>query len=175
MIAMQYKILLPDDYDMEIIRKRVENNGNKTDGFQDLLFKAYLISVKEEFKDNKNEYAPLYVWQDEQGMNKFIFGGFFDNILNSFGWQNINIGINFINDLKENFFASKFVVEIENNISETNQMEQLKFSYDFENYTGRVLIYNPDKWKMVEFYFFEEPPKTATNFKIYHLLHLSMQ
>ncbi|WP_207637861.1 DUF4865 family protein [Enterocloster clostridioformis] len=24
--------------------KRVQDNGNKTDGFQDLLFKAYLIS-----------------------------------------------------------------------------------------------------------------------------------
>lgn len=44
MVAMQYKILLPDDYDMEIVRKKVKNNGHKTDGFQDLLFKAYLIT-----------------------------------------------------------------------------------------------------------------------------------
>ena len=36
---MQYKISLPDDYDMRIIQKRVQDNGNKTDGFQDLLFK----------------------------------------------------------------------------------------------------------------------------------------
>ena len=37
MNAMQYKITLPNDYDMTIIRERVENNGFKTDGFQDLL------------------------------------------------------------------------------------------------------------------------------------------
>ena len=43
---MQYKILLPDDYDMNIIRQRVSVNGYKTDGFQDLLFKAYLIAEK---------------------------------------------------------------------------------------------------------------------------------
>ena len=42
MNAMQYKITLPNDYDMTIIRERVENNGFKTDGFQDLLLKAYL-------------------------------------------------------------------------------------------------------------------------------------
>lgn len=46
MIAMQYKILLPDDYDMNSIRQRVVNNGSKTDGFQDLLFKAYLITER---------------------------------------------------------------------------------------------------------------------------------
>ncbi|WP_320988021.1 DUF4865 family protein [Hungatella sp.] len=32
---------------MNIIRKRVIDNGRKTDGFQDLIFKAYLIAVKD--------------------------------------------------------------------------------------------------------------------------------
>lgn len=174
MIAMQYKILLPDSYDMGIIRERVKNNGNKTDGFQGLLFKAYLISEKGEFGNSKNEYAPLYVWQDEQGMNEFIFGGFFDNILNSFGWQNINIGITMINDLKKNFITSKFVVEIENDIPETKQMKALKSLSNFENDTSKLLIYNPDKWNCVEFHFFEEIPEAALNLKVYRLLHLSM-
>ena len=44
MIGMQYKVILPKDYDMDIIRKRVEDNGYKTDGFQELNFKAYLIT-----------------------------------------------------------------------------------------------------------------------------------
>lgn len=79
---MQYKISLPDDYDMRIIQKRVQDNGNKTDGFQDLLFKAYLISEKGTFGNKKNEYAPLYLWKSNQGMNKFIFDGFYNrNIL----------------------------------------------------------------------------------------------
>ena len=39
MIGMQYKVILPKDYDMEII-KRVKDNGHKTDGFQDLNFKS---------------------------------------------------------------------------------------------------------------------------------------
>lgn len=47
MIAMQYKIILPDDFDMNIIRERVIKNGKKTDGFKDLIFKAYIISEKD--------------------------------------------------------------------------------------------------------------------------------
>lgn len=38
MNTMQYKISLSKNYDMDIIRNRVKNNGNKTDGFQDLFF-----------------------------------------------------------------------------------------------------------------------------------------
>ncbi len=41
MHAMQYHVDLPADYDMNIIRKRVRNNGWKTDGYQDLLFNLY--------------------------------------------------------------------------------------------------------------------------------------
>lgn len=47
MIGMQYKVILPKDYDMEIIKKRVKDNGYKTDGFQALNFKAYLITETE--------------------------------------------------------------------------------------------------------------------------------
>ncbi len=44
MHAMQYHVKLPSDYNMEIIRDRVRLNGYKTDGFKNLIIKAYLIS-----------------------------------------------------------------------------------------------------------------------------------
>ena len=73
MIGMQYKVILPKDYDMGIIRKRVQNNGHKTDGFPGLNFKAYLITEAEKNGNLYNSYAPLYIWNHSQGMNKFIF------------------------------------------------------------------------------------------------------
>lgn len=174
MIAMQYKISLPDDYDMEIIRKRVRDNGYKTDGFQDLLFKAYLISEKGTFGNEKNEYAPLYFWKSNQGMNRFIFEGFYDNILQSFGWQHINIGIVSICDWENNFEQSNFVLEIENVIAPTQQMKPLGFSSDFPDCTGKAVVYNPDKWRAAEFYFFEKAPGLPAHSKLYNLLYLSV-
>lgn len=110
MQAMQYKILLPADYDMQNIKNRVNQNGYKMDGFDDLLFKAYLISEKG--NDNlTNSYRPLYVWHHTNGMNKFTFDGYFDNIIDSFGWQNINIGITTKIELEDNFFLSKYALE----------------------------------------------------------------
>lgn len=55
---------------MKIIRQRVSNNGEKTDGFQDLIFKAYLISENDSTLESRNEYSSLYLWKNNEGMNK---------------------------------------------------------------------------------------------------------
>lgn len=170
---MQYKILLPDNYNMNIIRQRVVDNGYKTDGFQDLIFKAYLISEKESSIEGCNEYSPLYVWNKNDGMNKFIFDGYYDNILNSFGWQKINIGIPIACSLGKDFNRSMFVLEIEHKIMPMQQMKTINFSMDNDVCTGKVLIYNPDKWKYAEYYFYKDMPSEKTIGKIYEILHLS--
>ncbi len=174
MIAMQYKIKLPNNYDMNIIRRRVSDNGKKTDGFQDLLFKAYLISENESTLENGNEYSPLYLWKNNEGMNKFIFDGFYDNILKSFGWQKISIGVPLLLEMNINFSKSKFAFEIEKEIPEAQAMEPIRFSMDLSECTGKVLIYNPDKWRYIEYYFCETLPENIPPVKIYEVLHLSM-
>lgn len=171
MNAMQYKISFPTDFDMSIVRKRVIDNGSKTDGFQDLLFKAYLII------DNKNqkEYSPLYFWNNEKGMNKFIFDGFFENIIASFGWQNINIAIPLIVELDENFKKSNFMIEIEHAIPESHSPSKPAFSLNGVNQTARAIVYNPDKWKYTEFYFFESLSSTIKDIgTTYEILHISL-
>ena len=46
MYSMQYRVQLPTDYDMEIIRDRVRRTGHLMDGYPGLEFKAYLIQEK---------------------------------------------------------------------------------------------------------------------------------
>ncbi len=177
MIGMQYRINLPSDYDMRIIRKRVAENGYKTDGFQDLLFKCYLI--QERAVDSfENIYSPLYIWNDTKGMNKFLFEGFYDNILRSFGWQNIEIGIPLVIDLKDNFMDSKFVLKDRRDMKP--ELSLSAFSDSIPNppqvdniYTGRVCIYNPDKWEYSQFYFYTQRPEGLCENDTYQILHIS--
>lgn len=173
MIAMQYKIFFTDDFDMDVIRNRVNIHGRKTDGFKDLFFKAYLISEKND-NGSRNSYCPLYVWKNHPGMNKFIFDGFYNNILDSFGWQNINIGIPFRYEFHENFQHSQYVIELENDIYPKQKMEPLDFTYDSDQSTGKILIYNPDKWKYTEYHFFKTLPGNRTQGKLYKVLHISL-
>ncbi|EPM6849814.1 DUF4865 family protein [Enterococcus faecalis] len=176
MHAMQYKIVLPADYDMRIIKERVHDNGHKTDGFKNLLFKAYLMTEKG--VDNfENSYCPLYVWKETEGMTKFIFEGFFDNIIDSFGWQNIETGITSNVTLNSTFSKSKYVIEKYNDIPEQSALKEMKFKSESQiNSLGQVTIYNPEKWKYVTFSFFEDKPKNiGSTQKLYSILHLSLE
>lgn len=175
MQAMQYKIGLPEDYDMDIIKKRVHQNGYKTDRFDGLLFKAYLITEKSS-GHLSNSYCPLYIWKETDGMNKFIFGGFYDNIIRSFGWQKIEVGITIHVDLNESFAKSRYVLEEYEDIPPQSTLMNVKFVQEkFNNELGRVVVYNPEKWKYATFTFFaEEPLMEGANKKLYTILHLSL-
>ncbi|WP_046955020.1 DUF4865 family protein [Bacillus cereus] len=181
MIGMQYKVILPKDYDMEIIKKRVKDNGHKTDGFQELNFKAYLITEAGKEGNFYNCYAPLYIWNGHEGMNKFIFEGYYDNILQSFGWQQINIGVPFVVNLSDDFKKCKYVVEYVGSISQKNSLIGTQFNIfnknvqNTENCKGNVIVYNSDKWGYSQFEFYEVKPEIEEieGITIYEVLHIS--
>ncbi|MEE6140912.1 DUF4865 family protein [Bacillus cereus] len=181
MIGMQYKVILPKDYDMEIIKKRVKDNGYKTDGFQALNFKAYLITETEKDGNFYNCYAPLYIWDGHEGMNKFIFEGYYDNILQSFGWQQIHIGVPLVVNLSDDFKKCKYVVEYVGSISQKNSLIETQFNFfnknvqNTENCKGNVIVYTPDKWGYSQFGFYEVKPEIEEieDITLYEVLHIS--
>lgn len=178
MIGMQYKVILPKDYDMRIIRERVKKNGHKTDGFQELNFKAYLIAEAGKDGNFYNCYAPLYIWNGHEGMNKFIFEGYYDNILQSFGWQQINIGVPFVVNVSNDFRKSRYVVEYVGSISQNKSLIETRLNKNVQNIEkclGNVIVYNPDKWGYSQFSFYNEKPEidVMDNITIYEILHIS--
>ena len=72
MLAMQYSISLPADYDMNSIRDRVAKRGPTYDRHEHLGFKAFLITEKGKGGNQEHSYAPFYVWQAEQGHARFL-------------------------------------------------------------------------------------------------------
>jgi hypothetical protein len=85
MYAMQYEIDLPADYDMGIIRRRVELMGQALDDFPGLGLKAYLLRDRAD-GSAVNQYAPFYLWNDPEAMGRFLWGGgLFTNICTAFG------------------------------------------------------------------------------------------
>ncbi|MFB5193671.1 DUF4865 family protein [Neobacillus sp. KR4-4] len=180
MISTQYKIILPSDYDMNIIKDRVRNNGYKTDGFDDLKFKLYLVTEKGVNNNLQNSYCPLYLWKDSNGLNKFLFNGFYDNILNSFGWQRVNIGIPLIDTTTSKIKENKYVFQISGEIQPQASLNNLKEKMDEEipkiDNTEFIVIYNPDKWTYEVFYFLRDLNNLGTlTGEIYSILHISQE
>lgn len=164
MLAAQYKITLPSDYNMDIIINRVKNNGHKTDGFEGLDYKLYLITRKDENNNIQNSYSPFYLWKDSEGLNKFLFQGYYDNILSSFGWQPVNLGIPLINNTESDLSVYKYIFEIQGDItpvgSLNNYAEKIKHALPNLGTIEYLVIYNPDKWKYSAFYFLDDKAKT---------------
>ncbi|NUP24927.1 MAG: DUF4865 family protein [Streptomyces sp.] len=85
MHAMQYRLTLPADYDMEIIRRRVARKGHLLDDWEGLGLKAYLVRERGVHGSPVNQYAPFYLWNTVTGMNSFLWGGPFQGIADDFG------------------------------------------------------------------------------------------
>jgi hypothetical protein len=84
-LAMQYEISLPADYDLGIIRHRVATRGSGTDAWPGLALKAYLVRERGVGGSTANAYAPFYLWNSTEGMNDFLWGAGFRGILSDFG------------------------------------------------------------------------------------------
>lgn len=86
MLAMQYRIALPADYDMEIIRRRVRTTGHALDAYPGLGVKAFLVRERGVHGSPVNEYAPFYLWADAAGAASFLWSGVgFSAIVRDFG------------------------------------------------------------------------------------------
>ncbi|WUH95069.1 DUF4865 family protein [Streptomyces sp. NBC_00433] len=85
MHAMNYRITLPADYDMNIIRRRVAAKGHLLDDFRGLGLKAYLTRERGVDGSPVNQYAPFYLWNTAEGMNSFLWGPGFQALAGDFG------------------------------------------------------------------------------------------
>lgn len=178
MIATQYKISLPADYDMEIIRERVRINGHKTDGFKDLKFKLYLITEKGLNGNLQNSYCPLYLWESNEGLNEFLFNGYYDNILRSFGWQRVEVGIPLFDTTTAKIAEAKYCLQTTYTIkpqeSLTNVSEYIHEHIPKIAEAEYVVIYNPEKWQYDMVYFLNDLELiTDFNGVVYNILHVS--
>ena len=86
MLAMQYRIPLPADYDMGVLRDRVARGGPLLDDYEGLGLKAFLVREKGADGSPVNEYAPFYLWADAAGAASFLWAGDgFGGIVRDFG------------------------------------------------------------------------------------------
>ncbi|WP_327405967.1 DUF4865 family protein [Streptomyces sp. NBC_01288] len=85
MHAMQYGLTLPADYDTGTIRSRVARVGHLLDDWDGLGLKAYLLRERGVHGSPVNQYAPFYLWNTVEGMNRFLWGGAFQGLVNDFG------------------------------------------------------------------------------------------
>ncbi|MEU4396595.1 DUF4865 family protein [Kribbella sp. NPDC023855] len=181
MDAMQYEVNLPADYDMGIIRRRVETLGSKTDDFDGLGVKAYLVQDQANGAA-VNQYAPFYLWNDTAGMSRFLWGGgFFTGICKSFGRPSVRhwtgAGVVPGADVDQPAVGATKNVQllppdVDPAVPVAEAMEALHRTAAMPGVHSSALAVDPARWELVHFTLWSGEPGIVPGTR-YQVLHLS--
>lgn len=178
---MQYEVNLPADYDLGIIRKRVETFGSRTDDFEGLGVKAYLVQDQANGAA-VNQYAPFYLWNETAGMSRFLWGGgFFTGICKSFGRPSVRhwagAGVVPGPDADQPAVgATKNVQLLPPDVDPVgpvaDAMETLRRTAAMPGVHSSAIAVDPGRWELVHFTLWSGEPGIVPGTR-YQVLHLS--
>jgi hypothetical protein len=185
MIAMQYSLVLPADYDMDVIDRRIADRGHVTDGFPGLAFKAYLRAAKQGVPSSPdNVYAPFYLWHTTEGMNQFLCGPGFVGLTQSFGWPSVCTWSVWHAEISQNTALARYAVRETAAIAPHADLDALRRA---ESEKSRELIsrhgvlasvsgFEPTTWSLVRFQLWNDMPDRAMDGKaqVYSVGHVSI-
>ncbi|WP_202880819.1 DUF4865 family protein [Kribbella amoyensis] len=178
---MQYEVTLPADYDLGIIRRRVETKASATDDFDGLGLKAYLV---QDLVNGAavNQYAPFYLWNEAAAMGRFLWGGgFFSGICQSFGrpivrhWTGVDVLPGPDRD-RLAVAATKHTEQLAPDVDPAGPVgEALEVLRDRVRLAGvhtSAVAVDPARWELVHFTLWSGEPGIVPGTR-YQVLHLS--
>ncbi len=186
MLAMQYSFTLPSDYDMSVIQERIAAKGHLMDDFPLLVFKAFLHARRDQGRRHacENLYAPFYLWESAEGMNRFLGGNGFAALTDSFGWPSIKTWSvwesRLLPTLVAAVCATREIVQIQPhtvlaNLQKT-ETERVWADVDKRGALGAVVGFEPSTWTLVRFRLWPQYHESfdQAGVQVYEVGHLSI-
>jgi hypothetical protein len=186
MIGMQYSLVLPADYDMAIIDRRISERGHLTDGLPGLAFKAYLSATKQGSPAGPdNVYAPFYLWHTTAGMNEFLCGPGFAGLTQSFGWPSVQTWsvwhAEMAPDIAHARYATRTTAPIEPHADlaalRHAETERSRDMLSHPDVLATVAGFEPTSWSLVRFQLWRTmpPPEPGARVQVYAVGHVSSE
>lgn len=166
MIAMNYRFVLPADYDMAVIRQRIASKGHLLDGFPELEFKAYLYADihSQTWPATQNVYAPFYLWQGTGGMRQFLCGSGFAVLQGDFGRPDVLSWIPLCQHVSTSVQQARFAVRELSAIPPSRplaELEQQQLQWLGEQQQRGALAsisaFDPQRWQLLRFTLWAAP------------------
>lgn len=188
MFAMQYQFVLPADYDMAIIHRRVREKGHFLDHHAPLLFKAYLGAQRLDprTRSTDNRYAPFYLWRDAAGAQEFLLSNGFQGVVAAFGRPAVETWPLMLAVVQGGMANAAFAVRASRSLPVGIDLARLAAEervWASERVHGQgdavaLSACDPTGWGLVRFCLRPEPPLATESrgeeVQVYDLLHLSL-
>jgi len=163
MLAMQYSIQLPQNYDDNLILQRVEQRRSAFDGLYGMEHKAFLYN-----RDDKL-YAPFYVWENLQQARDFLLDELFQGVIQSFNRPRVRDWVvleqSYGNRALEPQFALREVDRIPPEedlprLLKQEQRNQQELLAD-PNLYYHLVAFDPDRWELVRYHLWRDRDSAA--------------
>jgi len=179
MLAMQYSIQLPLNYDVAKIRERVGSRSKLFDDHAGLVHKSFL------YNDHDKLYAPFYVWKDVIEAQKFLLDDLFKGVIDTFSRHRVRswfvIHMNYGNRKLKPAFALREVdiIAAEEKLPvflQHEKEEQDKLLKNPNLYMQLVAL-DADRWEVLRFSLWKDKVSAekphSDSFLEYEVLHVS--
>ena len=178
MLAMQYTIQLPVDYDMKAIEARVEERKPLFGKVPGLVHKSYLANFDDKL------YAPFYIWDDITKLRDFLMDDLFHGVTTSFNRPRVR-SWTVLNHLRGPFDGMPAYATREADPIPLN--EPLEALFEREKAYQEVLLKNPalyltvlgldaDRWEVLRYHVWKDIPSASSPhgdvIQPYRVLHI---
>jgi hypothetical protein len=178
-ILMQYETPLPDDFDMEGIRNRVQEKAKAFDQMPGMFVKFY--AVNEVTAGPLNEYSSIYLWSKPSFLTGFFVDDLFENYANVFARPSPRWAlVHQVNGDFRQFQRTRAAIRQTVGIPRKAHIGQFVKGWEARsrksNALTRVIAIDPAHWELVDFEFLPEPvaQPLGVNAHQYDIVHVSL-
>jgi len=158
MLAMQYSVRLPQDFDMAQIHKHVAQRSPLFDGCPGLRHKFYLYDAEE------HVYAPFYIWENAQYAQNFLLNNLFNGVIEIFGRPRVRswqvIAFDYGTSPEEPAFLRSSIDKVPSCQSVGDFMNKKKDDHkmllDAPGLYAHMVLLDPDRWEKAMFSFWHK-------------------
>lgn len=150
MLAMQYSVRLPKEFDADKVSERVSLRGPMFEGYPGLSHKFYLYDREE------HVYAPFYIWENGQAAQNFLMNNLFGDVVQDFGrprvrsWQILEFGYGPSQDDPE------YMVSAVDKVCEKRALKALQareaevhqVALETPGLFAHIVLLDPDRWEI---------------------------
>jgi hypothetical protein len=179
MLAMQYSITLPENYDLELIRQRVERRTKLFEDLPGLSHKSYLLDEADKI------YAPFYIWSEVEEAQKFLFDDLFHGVIQDFSRPRVRTWFTLAKGYGNRIVNPTYAIKEIDRIAPEEKLEEVvKAERDHHDEAlrnpalyFRCFAFDSDRWEIVRYSLWLDAKSAAKpaadSVDIYSVLHVS--
>jgi len=150
MLAMQYSVRLPQDFDVEQVYQHVSMRSPLFEGHPGLRHKFYLYDREEHI------YAPFYIWENSQVAQDFLLNNLFGGVIETFGrprvrsWQVIEFEYGQSSEEPGFLCCSVDKVQSQQPLDKAmaREKQEHRDTLDKPGLFAHMILLDPDRWEI---------------------------